>query len=180
VGEFRGEWQRAGAGFGCRVVAGRKLTVEEVKSRAFALACQHMGPLLIGGDAQTVVTSLGTPHRMQQRPEGATTMIYFLGGFPGGSGPGIAPYLVATVKQGAIVALQVTGPSPAPGKDFSFNHVDLGDSTDTLVKNFGAAKRLTPSDIKDTDVWTYGPFPFSFEVKDGRVTSIRITAPDYQ
>jgi hypothetical protein len=174
VGEFRGEWQRAGAGFGCRVAAGRKLSVEEVKSKAFAVACQHIGPFIIGGDAQTLVTALGTPNRMQQRPKGATAMVYFLGG------PGIAPYLVATVAQSSIVALQVTGPAPAAGKDFSFNHVDLGDGTDTLVKYFGAAKHMSPSEIKDTDVWTYGPFPFSFEVKDSRVTSIRITDPEWQ
>lgn len=179
AGDFRGEWSRAGAGFACRVTAARKLTQEEVKSKAFAVACQQMGPLMIGGDAQTINAVLGAPHRTRPQAKGATGMVYFLGGFPGGSGPGIAPYLVATVQQNSIVALQVTGPAPAPGKDFSFNHVDLGDSTDTLVKYFGAARHLSPSEIKDTDVWTYGPFPFSFEVKDGRVTSIRITAPDY-
>jgi hypothetical protein len=174
AGDFRGEWQRAGAGFGCRVAAGRKLTVEEIKSKAFAVACQHIGPFIIGGDAQTPITVLGVPARMQQRPKGATAMVYFLGG------SGIAPYLVATVAQGSIVALQVTGPAPAAGRDFSFNHVDLGDSTDTVIKYFGAAKHLQPSEIKDTDVWTYGPWPFSFEIKDGRVTSMRITDPEWR
>jgi len=53
----------------------------------------------------------------------------------------------------------------------------LGDSTDTLADHFGASYRIGKSDQADTDVWHYGPWPFSFEVKAGRVTSIRISDP---
>jgi hypothetical protein len=31
--------------------------------------------------------------------------------------------------------------------------------------------------LPGTDLWSYGVWPFSFEVKDGRVTSIRISDP---
>jgi hypothetical protein len=51
--------------------------------------------------------------------------------------------------------------------------------TDTLIKYFGAAKHMQPSEIMDTDVGSYGPWPFSFAIKDGHVTSIRITDPEY-
>jgi hypothetical protein len=74
-----------------------------------------------------------------------------------------------------VVALQVTGAVAA--KRYSFNHIDLGSSTDTLVQYFGQPNHLEPSSEKDTDLWTYRSWPFSFEVKGGHVTSIRIAEP---
>jgi hypothetical protein len=35
-----------------------------------------------------------------------------------------------------VIALQVSGPAPAPG--YSFNHINLGDSTEKLMAQFGA------------------------------------------
>jgi hypothetical protein len=69
----------------------------------------------------------------------------------------------------------VTGPLAAKG--VSFSHVDLGATIDTLVQYFGQPNHLEPSGEKDTDLWAYRPWPFSFEVKGGRVTSIRIAEP---
>jgi hypothetical protein len=96
-------------------------------------------------------------------------LVYFL------EQAGQYPYLVATVSKNRVVALQVTGPVAAKG--YSFNHLDLGSSTDTLVQYFGQPNHLEPSSEKDTDLWTYRPWPFSFEVKGGHVTSIRIAEP---
>ena len=85
------------------------------------------------------------------------------------------PYLVATVSKQRIVALQVTGPSAA--KEYGFNHVELGATTDTLVSYFGQPNHVEPTELKDTELWNYPPWPFSFEVKGGHVTSIRISEP---
>jgi hypothetical protein len=78
-----------------------------------------------------------------------------------------------TVKENKIMALQVSG--PATSKDLTFNHVKLGDSKQLLTGYFGAASRVKPSGEKDTNLWSYSPWPFSFEVEDGLVTSVRIT-----
>jgi hypothetical protein len=181
AGEFRGLWTPSGAGFGCLVPTERDLTQEETKSKAFAAACQHIGPFVIGGDAQTLNAVLGAPDQTVPQPKGAAAKIYFLGGRPQFPGePGKAPYLVATVLKNSIISLQVTGPAPAAGKDFSFNLVDLGDSTDKLIKYFGPAKHVKPSEIKGTNVWSYGSWPFSFEITDGHVTSIKITDVEYR
>ena len=66
----------------------------------------------------------------------------------------------------------MTGPAAAKG--YSFDHVELGMTTAELLQYFGQPYHLEPSSEKDTDLWTYNPWPFSFEVKGGRVTSIRI------
>jgi hypothetical protein len=168
--DLRGEWIRAGAGFACKVGAVAKLPPELLKPEILARACLHMGPFVVGDDAQALVTALGAPHRTLPQPNGVVASIYFL------EKAGQYPYLVATLAKNRIVALQVTGPVPAKG--YGFNHVDLGVSTDALVQVFGQPKHLEPSSEKDTDLWTYGPWPFSFEVKADHVTSIRINEPN--
>ena len=80
-----------------------------------------------------------------------------------------------TVRNERIIVLQMTGPATA--KAYSFNHVNLGDSTQTLTQYFGAPFRVVKSELPDTDEWSYPPWPFSFEVKAGRVTSMRINDP---
>ena len=138
-------------------------------AEALLMACMHMGPFVIGGGARTLEPVLVPPHRRLPQPKEATALLWFLGE------PGHYPYFVATVRNDKIVALQVTG--SAHPKAYGFNHVNLGDSTDTLTKYFGPAFRVGKSDLPDTDVWHYGRWPFSFEVKAGRVTSIRIADP---
>jgi hypothetical protein len=50
-------------------------------------------------------------------------------------------------------------------------------NTDTLLKHFGPVSDTRPAGLKDTELWSYSPWPFSFEIMDGHVTSIRITDP---
>jgi hypothetical protein len=167
--DLRGEWQRVGPGFACKVTTEGKLPPDLLKPEIMARACLHMGPFGIGEDAKTLTAALGAPVRTLPQPNGATASIYFL------EQAGHFPYLVATVSNDRIVALQVTGPAAAKG--YGFNHVDLGASTDTLVQIFGQPNHLEPSSEKDTELWGYRPQPFSFEIKDGHVTSIRIVDP---
>jgi hypothetical protein len=163
---LRGEWQRAGAGFACVVKPPKELRNDKSLPDHMARACSFLGPFAPGDDAQTVTKALGAPHRSLAQGNGTTASVYFL------EQAGQYPYFVATMSKSRIVALQVSGPVAAKG--FGFNHVDLGSSTDTLMQYFGQPKQVGPSGAKDTDLWTYRPWPFSFEVKDGRVTSIRI------
>ena len=72
-----------------------------------------------------------------------------------------------------MIALQVSGPAPAPG--YSFNHINLGDSTEKLMAQSGGPFHVGPSGLEKTELWTYHPWPFSFEVRADRVTSIRIS-----
>jgi len=76
-----------------------------------------------------------------------------------------------------IVALQISG--QAPTKGFSFNRINLGDGTATLLQHFGSPMHIGPSGRKDTDLWDYKPWTFTFEIENDRVTSIRIADPAY-
>jgi hypothetical protein len=167
--DLRGEWLRAGPGFACKVPAGEKLPPELITPEILGRACLYIGPFVIGDDAQALIAALGAPHRTLPQPNGAKASIYFL------EQAGQYPYLVATVSKNRIVALQVTGPVAAKG--YTFNHIDLGATTDTLAQYFGRPNHLEPSSEQDTELWAYRPWPFSFEIKDGHVTSIRIADP---
>jgi hypothetical protein len=165
----RGEWRRVGESFACKVDAPAQVPPSAVKPESLMRACLRMGPFVIGGDARTLASALGKPHQTMAQPKGANALMWFLGEREK------YPYLVATVLKGRIVALQVTGDAAAIG--YGFNHVDLGDSTQTLAEHFGPAFEISKSDQADTDLWSYPPWPFSFEVKAGRVTSIRVIDP---
>jgi hypothetical protein len=124
---------------------------------------------VVGQEVQALEAAWGEPHRQHAGAPGQTQLVYFLGQRDH------YPYLVATVSKERIVALQVTGPSAAQG--YGFNHVELGATTDTLVSYFGQPNHVEPSELKDTELWAYRPWPFTFEVKGGHVTSIRISEP---
>jgi hypothetical protein len=164
----RGEWRRVGPSFACKVDAPQQIPPSAIDPDALLMACMHMGPFVIGDEARTL-SILGPPHRTVPQPKEAKALVWFVGE------PGHYPYFVATVRNDRIAALQITGTPHA--KAYGFNHINLGDGTEALTRYFGPAFRVGKSDLPDTDVWHYGPWPFSFEVKDGRVTSIRISDP---
>jgi hypothetical protein len=164
----RGEWRRVGATFVCKADAPKGPPSSAVTPEDMLKACMRMGPFVIGGDARTLA-ALGTPHRAVPQAKGAKALAWFLGE------PNRQPYFVATVLNERIVVLQMTGPATA--KAYSFNNVNLGDSTQTLTQRFGVPFRVVKSELPGTDMWSYPPWPFSFEVKAGRVTSVRIVDP---
>jgi len=168
---LRGEWIRVGPSFACRVPARQSLPPETIKPDVLTRACLHMGPLVIGDEARSVKSVAGAPYRTLPQPKGATAAVYFLGR------PEQYPYLVATTLQDRIVALQITG--TFAWNDFNFNHIDLGAKTERVIEHFGPPNHMEPSSIKDADLWVYRPRPFSFEVKDERVISIRIVDPAF-
>jgi hypothetical protein len=167
--DIHGEWERAGAGFACKVGPTARIAAQAIKPELLTRACLHLGPFVVGDDAQVLKTAFGAPPRTLSQPNGAIAWVYFL------EKPEQYPYLVAVISKNRIFALQVTGPSAAKG--YTYNHIDLGATTDTLVQYFGQPSHFEPSEEKDTELWTYGPQPFSFEVRGGHVSSIRIHEP---
>ena len=165
--ELRGQWLRQGQTFACRVEAKKGAAPPDPDLLSFA--CQRMGALGVGISEASLKAALGEPHRKLPPTDGATNYVYFLGK------PNQYPYLAATVKANRIVALQISGEAPAAG--YSFNQVNLGDGIDKLMAQFGSPHHVGPSGIEKTELWTYGPWPFSFEVRGDRVTSIRINDP---
>jgi hypothetical protein len=174
--DLEAEWVRQGNNFVCRTKptptteSTSKLSRDEILAQIMR-ACLRMGPLAVGDETKLIEPMLGKPGRTLAQPNDATALVFFLGQ------PGRLPYLVVTVQQDRIVALQVSGSEGA--ERFSFNQIALGTTSDALLKRFGRPLQSGPSGLKDTELWSYNPWNFSFEVTGGRVTSIRIAAKGF-
>ncbi|MGJ4929969.1 hypothetical protein ACQR1I_28570 [Bradyrhizobium sp. HKCCYLS2038] len=168
--DLHGEWKRAGAGFACIVKPPRELPQEQLLA-VIARACLRLGPLVLGDAANSATAALGPPHRTLKQPKGEVAWIYFIGQRER------YPYFVVTVAADKIVALQVTGDGTTAAPGYDLSQVGLGATTEDLVKVFGQPGHFEPSDLKDVELWTYPPHPFSFELKGGRVMSIRLRQP---
>ena len=131
----------------------------------------RIGPLVVGMEAAAVKSALGPYSRRIDGPKSTAVWFYFLGN------PNEEPYLLASIWQQRLVAIQVTGHKPAD--KFGFNDLTLGATTETVTKVFGAPKRSIPSSQPNTDVWLYHPWTFSFELSGGRLTSIRVADPQF-
>src|SRR5690349_6114989 len=60
---LRGEWHRAGPGFACQVQSKQKLTPGPDMAMKLSMACQHMGPLIVGAEARVLDARFGAPFR---------------------------------------------------------------------------------------------------------------------
>jgi hypothetical protein len=154
--EVRGCWERAGAGYACTHIS-RPPTVAD---------CYYMGPLFIGLDSAELDALLDAPNQTHPQPSGETHRVYFL------EEAADAPYVVATVLRDRTVAIQLTG--RAAYHKLNFNGVALGTATEKVIAMFGEPKARQPAQYAGTELWSYAPWTFSFEVTDGRVTSIRV------
>ncbi len=160
---YRGEYHRSGGGFACRVEGVKP----EDSGRISEEWCLHMGKLAIGDQASTA-SFLGEPGQLIPGENGAENRVFFL------ERPEALPYLVVTVASGKIVALQVTG--DAPVRNWSFNRVQLGFAAQDLIGILGEPMSKEPRE--GYEHWSYYPWPFSFEITEGHVTSIRINDRD--
>ena len=167
----RGEYERAGPSFTCKVKTKERIPPERLPE-LLGQSCLHMGALAIGSEVALLERTLGEPNRIVFGEKGAMHHVYFFGD------PKENSYLIASAWRERIVVLQLTG--PGTNDRFSFNRIALGAGSDVLLKHFGTPTNVRPSSQKDTELWTYGPFSFSFEVKAERVTSIRIADPQFK
>lgn len=155
-------YQRAGAPFAC-VMRNLQRGPHE---------CDRLGPLHLMDPAATLNGKLPPPS--QTLPQGnATVTVHLLGG---------TAYVAATVVAGKIAALQVTGTSAPP--EWTFETIGLGSPSELILSRLGPPFLREPIPRRGTglwrdggEFWSYGTWPFSFEVSNGRVISIRLAAP---
>lgn len=81
-----------------------------------------------------------------------------------------------TVAAKRIAALQISGPADSTDLDnISFAGIHLGSSAEQVRKRFGEPLRLLEGSTPGGEMWSYLPWTFSFEIANGKVTSIRIS-----
>src|SRR5882724_10756634 len=129
----------------------------------------RIGPLVVGMEAAALKALLGEPSRQIQGPKDTTVRAYFFGK------TNDDPYLLASIWQDRLVAIQVTGRLPAD----KYVGITLGATAESVTKQLGKPMLVGPSSQPNTDVWSYQPWTFSIEMSGGRVTSIRVADPQF-
>jgi hypothetical protein len=158
-------YERAGAGFGCHM-SKQDLAQSQAEQRD---VCLHIGPLFVGmkrGDAEML---LGIP--VASVPAGAReAFAYRLQSDTTGR---MNTYAVLTYgDDGRADSVQVTG-TPWPAA-WTFAGVTLGTAQTAVTERLGAPMQTQKADDAGVVQWNYSPWTFSFEIKDGAVSSIRI------
>lgn len=131
--------------------------------------CLRLGPFGIGDPRGTTEARLGQPDDILPASGGAETHIYFL---KGTYIRDLTPYLAVTYARNRVTALQVSGSQIAA--PLAFSSLRPGDPKSKLQALFGEPTRWRPVPAVDGEQWDYHPFPFSFELHQGRIVSILI------
>lgn len=137
--------------------------------------CLRVGPFRIGSRRGEAAILVGSPLAQVGDGSGGMADIHALSWSGKPDVSDLTSYLaVAYDDAGQAKSLQVSGAS-APCC-WRFSGLALGDSTDAITRTFGPAFSVEPVAANGADLWLYGEWPFSFEVTNGRITSIRVTA----
>lgn len=134
------------------------------------LDCLRIGPVRVGETLRTVAMKFGKARQSVDRGP-VTERLYPIDvGVPQGQR---VPYWVIGFEDQRVVSIQITGDIPVPGYEFSSIHV--GASEIKLQQRFGEAGFSQPAPRIDGTLLGYPPYPVTFEIKNGRVYSMRVS-----
>jgi hypothetical protein len=170
VGDPLPRYERAGAGFGCHT---SKEDMEKAQTEKRDV-CLRIGPLYVGISRADVEAQLGKP--FTSVPAGTRTAFAYM--LMKDEVTKQASYTVLTYDEnGRADSVQVTGNAfLSPSGAWLFSGLSLGMSQDAVIARLGPPMQTRPSDDPGAVQWNYLPWTFSFEVKDGVVSSIRLSA----
>ena len=162
-GEFRG----AGGGLSC-------VTAEKPDPATHPyIKCLHIGPLAIGQTRAALEKVLGPPYRVIPGRNGLRHSLYK----PAATAGQQAVFFVS-YKLENIIALQLSGTGSHP--QFTLSSIKLGDPAKWVQKVLDGPFSTLPIEKRDGSkamLWDYAPWPLSFEIKDDKVISMRISEP---
>ncbi|MEK6770171.1 MAG: hypothetical protein AABY62_00810 [Pseudomonadota bacterium] len=169
-----GEFTRASFGIVCH--SGMSVTMPKPEEVAKATErvgrCLRIGPISVGDTRATIEASLGRPIRSIPQPQDATADFYPVRWerLPDGQ-QRLAVYWVIFFREGRTVAVQLTGDA-YDGAVFS--SVRLGDPAEKISARFGEPSSRQEVPSIGATLWKYWSYPFTFEVKNGKVYSMQV------
>lgn len=134
------------------------------------LDCLRIGPIQIGDTLRTVAMKFGKARQTVNRGP-VTERVYAIDiGVPAGQP---VPYWVIGFEGQQVISIQITGDRRV--EQYALSSVRIGDSESTVLKLFGPAGFNQPAPQIGGVLWGYSPYPVSFEIKNGRVYSMRVS-----
>ncbi len=182
-GEFRKAWSPGIQGIGCMSTVKPDTSISSSASYSH---CLRLGALKLGMEfyqLQIELMKLGSIPEQQivnakiisVTPDGIRTVLIPIVISPNENQNRLHTYLVAVLDAGgAVQALQLTGKPSDSTSALHFSSITLGMPKEKVADILGY-----PSSVGDVPeihgrLWSYAPFPFTIEFKDGGVYSVRI------
>jgi len=159
-----GEFRYSGGELNC--VSG----VESANQEPPYLDCLQIGPIRIGDTMRTVSMKFGKARQTVNR--GAVTeRVYPIDmNVPAGQP---LPYWVLGFEGQRVISIQISGDMRV--EQYAFSSIRIGDPESKLLRLFGPAGFTQPVPQIGAVMWGYSPYPVTFELKNGRVFSMRVS-----
>lgn len=170
---LRGDYRKAGPALACEIAETAGVTRESL-AKAGEQACLHIGPIALGMEIEAVEKLLGRPWQSQTRTNDEIRVYTLPAAATATSGE--VPYIVVGIRSNRVVSVQLTGVGTA--KPIAFSSITLSTPIADLVERLGQPHRKSPVvelASVNGELWSYVPWPVSFEIVYGRVYSIRIS-----
>ncbi|MCK5620746.1 MAG: hypothetical protein KAJ11_00540 [Alphaproteobacteria bacterium] len=159
-----GEFRYSGGELNC--ISG----VESAGQEPPYLDCLQIGPVRIGETLRTVSMKFGKARQTVNRGP-VTERIYPISlNVPAGQR---VPYWVIGFEGQRVISIQITGDLRVD--QYAFSSIRIGDPESKLLKLFGPAGFSQPAPQIGGVMWGYSPYPVTFELKNGRVYSMRVS-----
>jgi hypothetical protein len=151
--------------------------------------CLRIGTLKIGmqiSQLQSALSKLATipeqnilnPRIVDKSSNGSATLLFPISVIPIAEGFLLQSYLVALINHlGTVQVIQLSGKPTDTSEFFPFSSITLGTTKDKLLEIMGNPSSIIPAPQVQGKLWSYEPFPFSFEVVNDVVHSVRVHAP---
>jgi hypothetical protein len=139
-------------------------------SKDLQYPCLRIGSINIGDSYKSIVGKYGNPNQSFSQSDGKEIKLYHMR-----SKEVKLTHLALTVKEDLVIAISIAG--AAPRESLPFSSINIGDNSNLIVEILG--KPSSTKYVKETGatLWSYAPFPFSFDIVDNKVLSIKIWQP---
>jgi hypothetical protein len=134
------------------------------------LACLQIGPIQIGETLRTVSMKFGKARKTVKRGDVTERLYPIALNVPAGHP---VPYWVIGFDRQRVISIQITGDLLVD--QYAFSSIRVGDPESRVLLLLGPPEFSQPVSQVGGDMWGYSPYPVTFEIKNGRVYSMRVS-----
>jgi len=134
------------------------------------LDCLQIGPVQIGETLRTVSMKFGKARKTVKRGEVTERLYPIALNVPPGQP---VPYWVIGFDRQRVISIQITGNLRVD--EYAFSSIRVGDPESRVLLLLGPPEFSQPLPQVGGDMWGYSPYPVTFEIKNGRVYSMRVS-----
>ena len=133
--------------------------------------CLRIGPVRIGETLRDVAMRFGRAGKEVR--QGPVTLRVWPVQMDVPAGTSLPYWVIGFDEDRRVVSIQLTGDKPLDR--YAFSSLRLGDSESQVRRVLGEPAERQEVPGVGAEMWSWRPYPVSFEIKDGRVYSMRVS-----